>query len=177
MENVFFQLVSHFLHAMFLRAKGNDFAHALNRVGDVVRKPTASRAKYLRSFVGGLSTEGRNTNPRKDQERRKDKRIERRNCKCHPHDSPDRNDHRRCQGHQGVSEEDLNAINVFRDSRQKVTGICPLGHRRGLRLKRVEEVVTQQRKRPESNVVSRVLLKVAEQSLEQGHDHQRPHDP
>ena len=29
-ENVFFQLVSHFVHAMFLRAESNDFAHALN---------------------------------------------------------------------------------------------------------------------------------------------------
>ena len=162
---------------MFLRAKGNDFAHALNRVGDVVREPTASRAKHLRSFVGGLATDGRNTNPCQDKERCQNKSIERRDCHAHPHDSPDGNNHGRCQGHQGVSEEDLNAIDVFRDSRQKVTGVCTLGHRRGLRLKRVEEVVTQQRKRTESNVVSRVLLKVAEQGLEQGHDHQRPHYP
>ena len=143
----------------------------------MVRKPTASRAEYLRSFVGSLATEGRNTNSRKDQERRKDERIERRNCKCHPHDSPDRNDYRCCQGHKGVSEEDLDTIDVFRDSRQKVTGVCTFRHRRGLRLKRVEEVVTQQRKRTESNVVSRVLLKVAEQGLEQRHNHQRPDHP
>ena len=76
-----------------------------------------------------------------------------------------------------MREEDLDAIDVFRNSRQKVTGVCAFRHRRGLRLKRVEEVVTQQRKRTEGHIVSRVLLKVAEQCLEQGHDHQRPEHP
>ena len=118
---------------MFLRAKGNDFAHALNRVGDVVREPTASCAKHLRSFVGGLATEVRNTNPCQDKERCQNKSIELRGCHAHPHDSPDGNDYRCCQGHQGVSEEDLDTIDVFRDSRQKVTGICTFRHRRSLR--------------------------------------------
>ena len=177
LENVFFQLVSHFLHAMFLRTESNDFAHALNRVGHVVREPATCCAKYLRSFVGGLATEDRNTNPCQDKERCQNKSIERRDCHAHPHDSPDGNDHRRCQGHQSVCEENLDTIDVFRDSREKVTGVCTFRHRRSLRLKRVEEVITQQRKRAESNIVSRILLEVAEQGLKQGHDHQCPHHP
>ena len=177
LENVFFQLVSHFLHAMFLRTESNDFAYALNRVGDVVRKPATCCAKYLRSFVGGLATEGRNTNPCQDKERCQNKSIEQRDCYAHPHDSPNGNDYRCCQGHQGVGKEHLNAIDVFRDSRQKVTGVGALGHRRGLRFQRIKEVITQEGKRTESNVVSRILLEVAEQCLEQRHNHQRPHYP
>ena len=76
-----------------------------------------------------------------------------------------------------MSEEDLNAIDVFRDSRQQVTGIGALGHRRSLRLKRVKEIVTQEGQRTEGHIVSRVLLEIAEQGLEQGHNHQRPDHP
>ena len=133
--------VIHLGLASLLRAKCQDLAHALHRVGDMGGERASGVAQLAGRAGGRTRSQERDDRSNNDQEGSQDGGDRPGHGGAHPHERQDRHNDGRGDGGERVGEENLDAVDVLRHAVHDVARIQAVRARGGLRFKLVVEVV------------------------------------